>query len=143
MFKSRLGKLSVAGFAAAAGVILVVSTVGAHQAHATVRAGLMPFNVIGSTTEQAATAVESDADAAATGLTTQVEQTEAAELAAEQAQQAAEQAAEAAEDAADNETADNETETETETGDTGETGGATTGDNETEKSGTTASTGGD
>ncbi len=40
MFRSRFGKLGLAAFAAVAGVILVVTTAGAHQSHVVARVNL-------------------------------------------------------------------------------------------------------
>jgi hypothetical protein len=96
MLKSRFAKLSVAGFAAIVGVILVASSVGAN--HTTAPRSISSLSGLSTTTGQVGAEVDQDAAA------------EAAELAAD-AQ------AEAAEDAADNETGDTETETDTETGD--------------------------
>src|SRR5712692_9121736 len=117
MLKSRFAKLGAAGFAAAAAVILIAASVGAH--HGTAPSSLSSFNGLTGAVELAETTVDEDAAA------------EAAELAADTQAEAAEQqeaAAEAAEDAADNETGD--TETETETGDT-ETGVQSGDDHET------------
>src|SRR5712691_4131051 len=96
MLKTRFSKLSVAGFAAIVGVILVASTVGAN--HTSAPRSISSLSGLSTTTGQVGAEVDQDAAA------------EAAELAAEQQKAAAEAAAEAAEDAADNE---NETETET------------------------------
>jgi Skp family chaperone for outer membrane proteins len=113
---SRFEKLGVAGFAALAGLILIVSSVAAHQTHASVHAGLASFNEIASSARMG-NDVEEDAAADAAAMAAEL-QKEAAEkaAAAAAAQQAA--AAEAAKDATETqETGDNETETETETGD--------------------------
>jgi len=110
MLKSRFSKLSVAGFAAIVGVILVASTVGAN--HSSAPRSISSLSGLSTTTGQVGAEVDQDAAAEAAELAADA-QAEAAELAAEQQQAAAEAAAEAAEDAADN-----ETETETETGDT-------------------------
>jgi hypothetical protein len=114
MLKSRFAKLSVAGFAAIVGVILVASAVGAN--HASAPRTISSLSGLSTTTQQVGAEVDQDAAAEAAELAADA-QAEAAELAAEQQQAAAEAAAEAAQDAADNEAADNETETETETGD--------------------------
>src|SRR5712692_9174160 len=114
MLESRFAKLGAAGFAAAAAVILIAASVGAH--HGTAPSSLSSFNGLTGAVELAETTVDEDAAA------------EAAEQAAELAAQQQEAAAEAAEDAADNETGD--TETETETGDT-ETGVQSGDDHET------------
>ncbi len=113
MLKSRFSKLSVAGFAAIVGVILVASSVGAN--HTSAPRSISSLSGLSTTTGQVGAEVDQDAAAEAAELAADA-QAEAAELAAEQQKAAAEAAAEAAEDAADN-----ETETETETGDT-ETG---------------------
>jgi sRNA-binding protein len=118
MLKSRFAKLSVAGFAATVGVILVASSVGAN--HTSAPRTLSSLSGLSTTTGQVGAEVDQDAAAEAAALAADA-QAEAAELAAEQQKAAAEAAAEAAEDAADNETGDTETETDTETGDT-ETG---------------------
>jgi hypothetical protein len=104
----RFEKLGIAAFAAIAGVILVVSSVGAHQAHVNAKAGLAPFTGIAASTaksgaEAAQNAAELKADA----------QQDAAEAAAEALQDAAEQAAEAQDKIGDvdTETGDQETET--------------------------------
>src|SRR5713101_8358698 len=101
MLNNRFAKLSVAGFAAIAGVILVASSVGAN--HTSAPRTMSSISGVTGTTVQVGAEVDQDAAA------------EAAELAAEQQKAAAEAAAEAAENAQD------ENETETETGDT-ETG---------------------
>jgi Skp family chaperone for outer membrane proteins len=122
MLKGRFKKVGIAGFAAVAGVILVVTSAGAHQSHVT-KAGLMPLTGISSSANQGGTKVDADAAEDAAALAAKV-QAEAAEKLLEQQQKAAAEAAEAAADAtadaaAENqETGDNETETETETGDT-------------------------
>ncbi len=107
MLKSRFSKLSVAGFAAIVGVILVASTVGAN--HTSAPRSISSLSGLSTTTGQVGAEVDQDAAAEAAELAADA-QAEAAELAAEQQKAAAEAAAEAAEDAADNE---NETETET------------------------------
>jgi multidrug efflux pump subunit AcrA (membrane-fusion protein) len=127
MLKSRFAKLGAAGFAAAAAVILIASSVGAH--HGTAPSTLSSFNGLTGTAELAETTADQDAAADAAALAADT-QAEAAEALAEQQKAAAEAAAEAAEDAADTETGDTETETETETGDT-ETGVASGDDHET------------
>lgn len=113
MFRSRIAKLTAAGVAATAGVILLVTSAGAHHAQLQARGSLHLTNTASSVRE-------SDEEAAA----------EAATLAAEEQKKAAEQAAEAAAAAAaqDTETAD-------ETGDV-QSGDQTeeTGDNQTEHS---------
>ena len=122
MLKSRFAKLGAAGLAAAAMVILIASSVGAH--HSTAPSSFVSFSGLTRTAESAETTIDQDAavDSAALEADTQAEaQAEAAKEAAEKAAElAAEQkqaAAEAAEDAADTETGDNETETgDTETG---------------------------
>ena len=103
MLKSRFAKLGAAGFAAAAGMILIASSVGAH--HSTAPTTLSSITGLVSTTTQVGTEVDQDAANEAAALT-------AAEQ-AEQQKAAAEAEAEATEDAADTETADTETETET------------------------------
>src|SRR5216684_1474298 len=108
MLNNRFAKLSVAGFAAIAGVILVASSVGANHTSAP-RTMSSISGVTGTTVQVGADAAAEAAELAADA------QAEAAELAAEQQKAAAEAAAEAAENAQD------ENETETETGDT-ETG---------------------
>ncbi|HEX9560315.1 MAG TPA: hypothetical protein VGA76_03700 [Candidatus Dormibacteraeota bacterium] len=107
MLKSRFSKLSVAGFAAIVGVILVASTVGAN--HTSAPRSISSLSGLSTTTGQVGAEVDQDAAAEAAELAADA-QAEAAELAAEQQKAAAEAAAEAAEDAADNE---NENETET------------------------------
>ncbi len=107
MLKSRFSKLSVAGFAAIVGVILVASTVGAN--HTSAPRSISSLSGLSTATGQVGAEVDQDAAAEAAELAADA-QAEAAELAAEQQKAAAEAAAEAAEDAADNE---NETETET------------------------------
>ena len=115
MFRSRIAKLTVAGFAAAAGLILLVSTAGAHQAKLFGREGLT------LSTSTASSARESENDAAADAAAVAAEaQKEAAAKAAEAAKEAAAKAAEQAAEAQD-ETGDVETET---------------GDNETDETGT-------
>src|SRR4029077_3943769 len=124
MLTNRFAKLGLAGFAAVAGVILIVSSVGAH--HNTAPSTLSSFNGLTGTAELAETGVDEDAATEAAELAA-AEQAEAAKQAAEKAAEQQKAAAEAAEDAADNDTS----ETETETGDT-ETGvqsGDDTGDN--------------
>ncbi len=125
MLESRFAKLGAAGFAAAAAVILIAASVGAH--HGTAPSSLSSFNGLTGAVELAETTVDEDAAAEAAELAADT-QAEAAEQAAELAAQQQEAAAEAAEDAADNETGD--TETETETGDT-ETGVQSGDDHET------------
>jgi hypothetical protein len=115
MLKSRFAKLGAAGFAAAVGVILIASSVGAH--HSTAPATLSSLTGLVGTTAQVGAEVDADAAADAAKLTAEAQ----AELLAEQKKAAAEAAAEATEEAADTETGDTETETDTETGDT-ETG---------------------
>lgn len=115
MLNSRFAKLSVAGFAAIAGVILVASSVGAN--HTSAPRTISSISGLTSTTGQVGAEVDQDAAAEAAELTADA-QAEAAELAAEQQKAAAEAAAEAAKDAADTETGDSETETDNETGDT-------------------------
>lgn len=115
MLKSRFAKLGTAGFAAAAGAILIASSVGAH--HSTAPATLSSLTGLVSTTTEVGAEVDQDATADAAALAAKA-QAEAAEQAAEQQKAAAEAAAEAA----DTETGDTETETgDTDTGDT-ETG---------------------
>jgi multidrug efflux pump subunit AcrA (membrane-fusion protein) len=114
MLKSRFAKLGAAGFAAAAGMILIAASVGAH--HSTAPTTLSSITGLVSTTAQVGTEVDQDAAAEAAALTA-AEQAEAAKEAAEKAAEQQQAAAEAAEDAADTETGDTETETETETGD--------------------------
>src|SRR5260370_41380786 len=110
MLKSRFSKVSVAGFAAIVGVILVASTVGAN--HSSAPRSISSLSGLSTTTGQVGAEVDQDAAAEAAELAADA-QAEAAELAAEQQQAAAEAAAEPAEDAADH-----ETETDTQTGDT-------------------------
>src|SRR6266849_6233352 len=107
MLNNRFAKLSVAGFAAIAGVILVASSVGAN--HTSAPRTMSSISGVTGTTVLVGAEVDQDAAAEAAELAADA-QAEAAELAAEQQKAAAEAAAEAAEDAADNE---NETETET------------------------------
>lgn len=121
MFRSRFAKLTVAGFAATAGLVLLVSSVGAHQVRLMAREGL----TLATSTASSAREGENDAaaDAAAVAAEAQKEAAaKAAEAAKEAAAKAAEQAAEASEPAdTETETGDNETETgdnETETGTT-------------------------
>jgi hypothetical protein len=116
MLKSRFAKLGAAGFAAAAGAILIASSVGAH--HSTAPATLSSITGLVGTTQQVGTKVDQDAATEAAELTADA-QAEAAKAAAEKAAAQQKAATEAADDASDNETGD--TETETETGDT-ETG---------------------
>jgi len=105
MFRSRIAKLTVAGFAAAAGLILLVSTAGAHQAKLFGREGLT------LSTSTASSARESENDAAADAAAVAAEaQKEAAAKAAEAAKEKAAAAAEQATEAQD-ETGDVETET--------------------------------
>src|SRR6266852_5016129 len=92
MLKSRFGTLSVAGFAAIAGVILVASSVGAH--HGASQGGLAPFTGISSTTTQAGADVDNDAAA------------DSAAMAAELQKEAAEEAADDAAETDDTETGD-------------------------------------
>ena len=94
MFRSRIAKSTVAGFAAAAGLILLVSSVGAHQTRLFAREGLT------LSTSTASSAREGENDAAE----------DAAAVAAEAQKEAAEKAAEQADEAQD-ETGDVETET--------------------------------
>src|SRR5712692_1139738 len=108
MLKSRVAKLSVAGFAAIVGVILVASSVGAN--HTSAPRTISSLSGLSTTTEQVGAEVDQDAAAEAADLAANA-QAEAAELAAEQQQAAAEATAEAAEDAQD------ENETDTDTGD--------------------------
>jgi sRNA-binding protein len=115
MLNSRFAKLSVAGFAAIAGVILVASSVGAN--HTSAPRTISSISSLTVTTGQVGAEVDQDAAEEAAALTADA-QAEAAEQAAEQQKAAAEAAAEAAKDAADTETGDSETETDTETGDT-------------------------
>ena len=110
MFKTRFRKLGVAGFAAVAGMILVVSSVGAH--HPSTQSALAPLSF---TTAAAGADVDADAAADAAAVAAEL-QKEAAEKAAELAKQAAEQAAEA-NDTDTDDPAETETETETETPD--------------------------
>jgi len=112
MLNNRFAKLSVAGFAAIAGVILVASSVGAN--HTSAPRTMSSISGVTGTTVLVGAEVDQDAAAEAAELAADA-QAEAAELAAEQQKAAAEAAAEAAENAQD------ENETETETGDT-ETG---------------------
>ncbi len=109
MLNSRFAKLSVAGFAAVAGVILVASSVGAK--HKSAPRTISSISSLTVTTGQVGAEVDQDAAEEAAALTADA-QAEAAELAAEQQKAAAEAAAEAAQDAQD------ENETETETSDT-------------------------
>ncbi|HEX9100036.1 MAG TPA: hypothetical protein VF956_11175 [Candidatus Dormibacteraeota bacterium] len=118
MRKSRFAKLGAAGFAAAAAMILIASSVGAH--HGTAPSTLSSFNGLTGTAKLAETNVDQDAATEAAELAA-AEQAEAAKEAAEKAAELAAQqqkaAAEAAEDANDHETGDSETETrDTETG---------------------------
>jgi hypothetical protein len=137
MLKTRFAKLGVAGFAAAAGVILIASSVGAH--HSTAPATLSSLAGLVSTTTQAGTEVDQDAAAEAAALAA-AEQAEAAKAAAEKAAEQQQAAAEAAEDAADTETGDTETETgDTETGD--HQTGVQSGDDTSETAGTGTKTG--
>jgi hypothetical protein len=106
MLKSRFAKLGAAGFAAAAGVILIASSVGAN--HSAAPATLSSLTGLVGTTTQVGTEVDKDAAAEAAALT--------ADAQAEAAQEAAAKAVAQQKAAADNETGD--TETETETGDT-------------------------
>src|SRR5260370_1512389 len=115
MLKGRLAKLGAAGFAAAAAVILIASSVGAH--HGTAPSTLSSFNGLTGTAELVETTVDEDAAADAAALAADT-QAEAAEKAAELAAQQQEAAADAAEEAADNQTGD----TQPETGDTGTSG---------------------
>src|SRR5260370_13942450 len=96
MFRTRFGKLGLAAMAAVAGVILVVSTAGAHQTHVSGQTSLAPLKGGASSTEQ--TRAQADPDAAA--LRAEAQQ-EAAEAQQDAAEQAAEQAAEAHDEAAD------------------------------------------
>jgi colicin import membrane protein len=115
MFRSRIAKLAVAGSAAAAGLILLVSSAGAHQAQLFAREGLT------LSTSTASSAREGENDAAADAAAVAAEaQKEAAAKAAEAAKEKAAAAAEQATEAQD-ETGDVETET---------------GDNETDETGT-------
>jgi Skp family chaperone for outer membrane proteins len=116
---NRFEKLGVAGFAALAGLILIVSSVAAHQTHASVHAGLSSFNEIASSARMG-NDVEEDAAADAAAMAAEL-QKEAAEKAAAAAAAQAEAAAEAAADASETpEAADNESDSEpdTETGTT-------------------------
>jgi hypothetical protein len=139
MFRSRFVKLGAAGFAAVAGVILIVSTVGAHQAHSQARGGLKSFTGIVSSTqvkadvEQDVAEVEADAQADAAAQAAEAQQ-DAAELAAAQAAAAAEAQQDAAEEAAEAQ-AEAAEPPETEANDDG-SGDKTneTGDNQTEHS---------
>ncbi len=105
MLTTRFGKLGAAAFAAAAGLILVVSSAGAHQANTSANGGLAPLTGVTASTEEAGADVDQDA--------TEVEN----EAAAEQAEAAAEQAEEAQDQAGDTETEPADTENENETGD--------------------------
>ena len=117
MFKSRFGKVGLAGFAAVAGVILVVSSAGAH--HGTGQTGLSPLTGIQTSTAQSG--AEADQDVAELAADAQQEALEAQQDAAEQAAQAQEDAADQAE--TDNETNDTDTsDTETEGTGTGTSG---------------------
>lgn len=118
MLNSRFAKLSVAGFAAIAAVILVASSVGAN--HTSAPRTISSISSLTVTTGQVGAEVDKDAAEEAAALTADAQ----AELAAEQKKAAAEAAAEAAQDAQD------ENETETDTGDT-ETGVASGDDHET------------
>lgn len=114
MFRSRFAKLTAAGVAATAAVILLVTSAGAHHAQLQARGSL-------HLTSTASSVRETDKEAAA----------EAAALAAELQKKTAEQAAEAAAAAA----AAQDTETPDEIGDV-QSGDQTeeTGDNQTEHS---------
>jgi len=102
MLKSPIAKFGGAGFAAVVGVILVVSSAGAHQTHASSQGGMKVFTGVSGST---GTDIEEDAAA------------DAAAAAAQAQQEAAEQAAEQAAEAADTDT-DTDTDTETEAADT-------------------------
>lgn len=97
MIWNKWTKLSAAGFAAAIGVVVVFSTVGAHTG-GQIQASQGSLSVVGGFVKasEAATADE-DATQDAAELAAEL-QKEAAEQAREAAQEAAEQAAEAAED---------------------------------------------
>lgn len=120
MFRSRFAKLGAAGFAAVTGVILVVSTVGAHQSHSSTRVGISPFTGIATNTTQAGADVDNDAAADAAAMAAEL-QKEAAEKAAALAAAQQEAAQETAEDASETD--------DTETGDIN-SGDETEGDNE-------------
>ena len=111
MLKSPIAKFGGAGFAAVVGVILVVSSAGAHQTHASSQGGMKVFTGVSSST---GTEIEEDAAADAAAAAAEAQQ-EAAQEAAEQAAEAAEQAAEAAHTDTDTDT---DTDTETEAADT-------------------------
>jgi len=134
MLRSRFGNLGVAGFAAVAGVVLVVSSAGAHQTHMSSRGGLMPLTGVATSTEQGGADVDADAAAEAAELTADVQQQEAAEQATEAQGEAADTDGDT--DETETETPDTETETpetETETPETeSETQPATTHETETE-----------
>jgi ABC-type nitrate/sulfonate/bicarbonate transport system substrate-binding protein len=126
MFKSRFAKLGAAGFAAIAGVILIVSSVGAHQAKVNAQGGLTTLAGVAASTQQTGTAADQDV----AELQAEAAQ-EAAEAQQDAAELAAEQAAEAQDEAAD---AADETETNDDT---------QTNENDNEQSGTGTSGGGD
>ncbi len=97
MFKSRLVRLSAAGIAAVAGVVLVVASVGAHSGSVSTRlANTSVINSVAKLATAAGVGANQDADELENEA-----QEEAAELAAEQQKEAAEAAAEAAEEAAE------------------------------------------
>ena len=126
MLNNRFAKLGAAGFAAAAGVVLIASSVGAH--HSTAPATLSSLTGLAGTTAQVGTEVDKDAAAEAAALTA-AEQAEAAKDAAEKAAAQQKAAAEAAEDAADTETETGDTETETGDTETGVQSGDDTSEN--------------
>jgi hypothetical protein len=122
MFGSRFAKLTVAGFAATAGLVLLVSSVGAHQARLMAREGL----TLSTSTASSAREGENDAaaDAAAVAAEAQKEAAaKAAEAAKEAAAKAAEQASEAQDETGDVETETGDNETETGTNDTAQPAG--------------------
>src|SRR6266511_1628612 len=91
MFKSRLVRLSAAGIAAVAGVVLVVASVGAHSGSDSTRlANTSVINSVAKLATAAGVGANQDADELENEA-----QEEAAELAAEQQKEAAEDAAEA------------------------------------------------
>ena len=122
MFRSRIAKLTVAGFAAAAGLILLVSSVGAHQGRLLAREGMTLSSSTASSARQRE--IDAAADAAAVAAEAQKEAAaKAAEAAKEKAAAAAEQATEAQDETGDVETETGDNETETDTNDTTQTAG--------------------
>ena len=103
MFSSRFGKLGLGAFAAVVGVILIVTTAGAHQGHVAFRVNLGSVHT--HTSKASGARVGDDAATDADKIEADTAAQEAAEKAAEAqkkaAELAAEQAAEAQEDAND------------------------------------------